>query len=95
MHTVCEREMSVSFRIDDVYPEIDWERFEYFLTMIREFNVKPLLGGVPNTENPRLKKNDIKNDFWDNSMSFRRMDMLLLCMDIIMYIPWKIVEYFR
>lgn len=57
--------MSVSFRIDDVCPEMDWERFEAFLEMLREFDVKPLLGVVPNNDDAKLKKCDTKADFWD------------------------------
>ena len=57
--------MSVSFRIDDVCPEMDWDRFEKFLEMLMEFDVKPLLGVVPHNEDPKLKVAGYKNDFWE------------------------------
>lgn len=63
--------MSVSFRIDDVCPEMDWERLECFLAMLMEFNIKPLLGVVPNNEDPTLKRGKTKTDFWDKILELQ------------------------
>lgn len=57
--------MSLSFRIDDVCPEMDWDRFEKFLKLLAKYGIKPLLGVVPDNQDSMLKVSTYKVDFWD------------------------------
>ncbi len=52
------------FRMDDVHPSMDWERFCALLALFRRFTVKPLLGIVPDNKDPKLQVNPPHPDFW-------------------------------
>jgi len=52
------------FRVDDVCPEMDWEKFEKLIKIFDKFNVKPLLAIIPNNQDGVLKKNPPNPNFW-------------------------------
>lgn len=54
-----------SFRIDDVVPGMDWKRFWDVLHMLEQYNVKPLLGVVPNNKDRSIEPCEPICDFWD------------------------------
>ena len=39
--------MKIAVRMDDITPDMDWEKFEAFKTILDKYNIKPLLGIVP------------------------------------------------
>ncbi|MGI6085679.1 MAG: DUF2334 domain-containing protein [Acetivibrionales bacterium] len=53
------------YRIDDVVPEMIWENFEKFINLFGKYNVVPLLGVVPDNQDPKLKVAKRKEFFWE------------------------------
>ena len=52
------------FRIDDVCQEMDWKKFIKLISTFDKYNVKPILAVVPDCQDPILKKNPPKENFW-------------------------------
>ena len=47
--------MKVAVRLDDITPDMDWERFLKFKELLDRYQVKPLIGVVPENRDENLK----------------------------------------
>lgn len=60
--------MKIAVRLDDITPDMDWERFLQFKALLDRYQVKPLIGIVPDNQDENLKKqtkkSQIPEDFW-------------------------------
>ena len=56
--------MKIAIRMDDITPDMDWKKFFAFKELLDLYQVKPLLGVVPDNKDPILHKEDSRNDFW-------------------------------
>ena len=54
-------------RIDDVCPTMDYEQFKRALDLLDDYSVKPLLGIIPQNEDPELKIESSHADFWSEN----------------------------
>ena len=58
--------MSILFlRMDDITPTMHWDNFEYMRQMCKELNIQPIIGVVPENQDPVLMVNEEREDFWD------------------------------
>lgn len=48
--------MKIAVRMDDITPRMDWENFERFRGLLKEYGVKPLVGIVPDNRDENLNK---------------------------------------
>lgn len=48
--------MRIAVRMDDITPRMDWENFERFRGLLKEYGVKPLVGIVPDNRDENLNK---------------------------------------
>jgi predicted deacetylase len=53
------------FRMDDIIPTMDWERFHALLRLFQRYHVKPLLGVVPDNQDPKLDRQSPHPKFWE------------------------------
>ncbi len=63
--------MKIAVRLDDITPDMDWERFLKFKALLDQYQVKPLIGVVPDNRDENLMKENqdkvrhvIPPDFW-------------------------------
>lgn len=63
--------MKIAVRLDDITPDMDWERFFRFKALLDRYQVKPLIGVVPDNRDENLVKikqdkveKEIPGDFW-------------------------------
>lgn len=63
--------MKIAVRIDDITPDMDWESFYRFKELLDEYEIKPLIGVVPDNQDPNLMKNPKKEDFWSYMKELR------------------------
>lgn len=58
--------MKIAVRLDDITPDMDWERFYKFKSLLDQYQVKPLIGVVPDNRDENLvnKKTRGPEDFW-------------------------------
>lgn len=55
--------MKIAIRLDDITPDMDWEKFWRLEKMLDENQIAPLLGIVPDNQDDNLKKNSAMVDF--------------------------------
>ena len=52
-------------RFDDICPTMDWEQFDKAMELMHKFKIKPLLGIVPDNNDPDLIIDSPRGDFWE------------------------------
>lgn len=57
--------MQLTVRMDDITPDMDWEKFWRFKGILDEAGIKPLIGVVPCNQDKKLMLMPKKEDFWD------------------------------
>lgn len=59
--------MKIAVRLDDITPDMDWERFLAFKSLLDRYHIKPLIGVVPQNEDDNLKGDTKKapENFWE------------------------------
>lgn len=59
--------MKIAVRLDDITPDMDWERFYVFKALLDKYQVKPLIGVVPDNRDENLKgtQENAPADFWE------------------------------
>lgn len=57
--------MKITIRMDDITPDMDWERFLAFKELLDEYGIKPLIGVVPDNRDASLHKAKAAGDFWE------------------------------
>jgi hypothetical protein len=53
------------FRMDDITPGMDWNRFWAIMQLFKRHQVKPLLGVVPDNRDPNLERCSRHPRFWE------------------------------
>lgn len=58
--------MKIAVRLDDITPDMDWQRFLSFKSLLDKYQVKPLIGIVPDNQDEKLKgaRDGAPEDFW-------------------------------
>lgn len=57
--------MKIAVRLDDISPGMDWEKFQAFAALLDEFDIKPLIGVVPDNRDENLNRDALREDFWE------------------------------
>jgi hypothetical protein len=52
------------FRVDDINPNMNWERFDRLMNLFKKYNVIPLLGIVPDNKDTDLIHQEANPNFW-------------------------------
>ncbi len=52
------------FRLDNIAPNMDWDKFNFIISVFRRYNIKPLLAVIPDNKDPKLLKYPANSDFW-------------------------------
>ena len=71
--------MKISIRLDDITPDMNWSNFERFKSLLDKYNIKALLGVVPQNHDPKLAIDPAREDFWEYLKSLE-MEGWTLCM---------------
>lgn len=56
--------MKLSIRMDDITPDMNMEKFRRFQQILEKYDVKPLLGVVPDNKDPNLACQEKDSDFY-------------------------------
>ena len=51
-------------RLDDITPDMNWERFYRAKAIFDKYNICPLIGVVPDNQDETLHKEENRDDFW-------------------------------
>ena len=73
--------MQIAIRMDDITPDMDWERFIAFKAVLDEYGVKPLLGVIPDNQDENLKKSHKMQadhpEFWSYMLELQKQGWIL------------------
>lgn len=56
--------MQIAIRLDDITPDMDWDKFYNFKKLLDQYQIKPLIGVVPDNRDSNLHKEEKKQEFW-------------------------------
>lgn len=56
--------MKIAVRMDDVTPDMNWERFYAFKALLDQYGIRPLIGVVPDNRDENLHCCEENPDFW-------------------------------
>ena len=56
--------MKIAVRMDDITSDMDWKSFYTMKEILDEVGIRPLLGVVPDNQDPLLQCNAAHEDFW-------------------------------
>lgn len=57
--------MKIAIRLDDITPDMNWSNFERFKSLLDKYNIKALLGIVPENRDNKIMINLPRKDFWE------------------------------
>ena len=69
--------MKIAIRMDDITPDMDWEKFDFFKSLFEEAGVTPLLGIVPCNCDDNLHISEPREDFWDRMRALEKKGYVL------------------
>lgn len=55
----------ITFRIDDVFPKMNWRSFELLYELFSKYKIYPLLGVIPDNRDVSLNEGDTNSQFWE------------------------------
>ena len=61
------------FRLDDITPDMDWNKFYRVKAIFDKYKVKPLVGVVPDNGDPGLRRGEYHKDFWEYIASLEQV----------------------
>lgn len=64
--------MKISIRMDDITPDMDWTRFLRFKELCDLYQVKPLIGVVPENHDSMLQIDEAREDFWEYLLQLQK-----------------------
>lgn len=68
--------MKIAVRLDDITPDMDWDKFLKFKEILEKYQIKPLIGVVPDNKDDNLikkpKSNQAPADFWGYIKELRK-----------------------
>lgn len=58
------RQRAILIRFDDICPTMDWNQWNRAVEVLERYHVKPLIGVIPDCQDPELQINEPYSDFW-------------------------------
>ncbi len=52
------------FRVDDIAPNMNWDNFNFLVSIFKKHNIKPLLAVIPDNKDPKLLGYPTNPNFW-------------------------------
>ena len=64
----------LAIRLDDITADMNWENFIRVKEILDKYDVKPLIGVVPDNKDPKLSVGKKREDFWDYILMLQKED---------------------
>ena len=69
--------MKIAVRLDDITPDMDWEKFRRLEALLDKYHIAPLLGIVPDNQDEKLMRNPAMSDFAQQIQQWEAKDWVL------------------
>lgn len=57
--------MYITFRMDDIAPDMDWNKFYKVKEVFDKYEIRPLVGIIPDNRDDNIKYSEPANNFWN------------------------------
>lgn len=64
-------------RLDDITPDMDWEKFERLAALFEQYQIHPIIGVVPDNRDETLHIQEPRADFWERMRSLREQGWVI------------------
>lgn len=64
-------------RLDDIHPQMNLHNFKRIIDCLKKFNVKGILGVIPDNQDISLNRNKIDNNFWQRIKTLERSGFVI------------------
>ena len=69
--------MKIAVRLDDITPDMDWEKFRRLEVLLDKYHIAPLLGIVPDNQDANLMRNPVMPEFESYIKNWESKDWVL------------------
>ena len=69
--------MRIAVRLDDITPDMDWDKFYEFKDILDTYGIRPLIGVVPENQDENLAINPCRDGFWDYIKELQNQDWIV------------------
>lgn len=59
-------------RLDDITPDMDWEKFERLEALFEQYGIRPIIGVVPDNRDETLRIQEAREDFWERMRALQK-----------------------
>lgn len=70
-------EKKLYIRLDDITPDMNWEKFDIIRGIFEKYDVKPIIGVVPDNRDKTLSVNPAREDFWEIVCELQKLGWLI------------------
>lgn len=67
-----KKKMQCMIRMDDITPDMNWDKFDQIRRIFEQYGICPLLGIVPDNQDTKLSIQEKRDDFWDIMCSLQK-----------------------
>ncbi|MDE6420289.1 MAG: DUF2334 domain-containing protein [Lachnospiraceae bacterium] len=64
-------------RLDDITPDMDWEKFERLAALFEQYQIHPIIGVVPDNRDETLHIQEPRADFWERMRSLQEQGWVI------------------
>lgn len=64
-------------RFDDICPTFRWDIWDEVVNILDNYNIKPIIAVIPNNEDPSLKNQEGKADFWEHIRAYQKKGWMI------------------
>ena len=68
---IASKYTGLLIRMDDISEHMNWKFMDICEPLFDKFNIKPLLGVIPENKDPELLKYPKNSDFWNRVQSWK------------------------
>lgn len=64
-------------RLDDITPDMDWEKFERLAALFEQYQIHPIIGVVPDNRDETLHIQEPRADFWERIRTLQKQGWVI------------------
>ncbi len=84
---LVKKNTGLLIRLDDISENMEWKYMDKCEVLFDKFNIKPLLGVIPENKDPELLSYPKNIDFWNRVESWRSIrEIFTICIVGIIYL---------
>ena len=71
--TLIKNNTGLLIRFDDIAENMNWELMDRCETLLKKYDIKPVLGVIPNNKDNELRKYPARINFWETVHKWKNL----------------------